>query len=50
MQQLLTVIKKDREWEDQAARKQLLKFFDALGPTHPETVSGRRELSAVLFS
>ena len=50
MQQLLSVIKKDREWEDQAARKQLIKFFDALGPTHPETVAGRRQLSAVLFS
>jgi len=50
VQALLLVIKKDREWEDQAARKQLLKFFDALGPTHPGTVAGRRQLSAVLFS
>jgi len=50
MDQLLQVIKTDREWEDQAARKQLLTFFDALGPTHPATVNGRRQLSAVLFS
>lgn len=50
VQQLLHVIKKDREWEDQAARKQLIKFFNALGPMHPETVTGRRQLSAVLFS
>lgn len=50
MQQLLQVIKKDREWEDEAARKQLVKFFNALGPTHPETVAGRRQLSSVLFS
>ena len=50
VEELLMVIKKDREWQDQAARKQLIKFFDALGPKHPETVAGRRQLSAVLFS
>ncbi len=50
VEQLLQVVKKDREWEDQAARKQLVKFFEALGPQHPETVAGRRQLSAVLFS
>jgi putative thioredoxin len=50
MEQLLHVIKVDREWQDQAARKQLLTFFDALGPAHPATVAGRRQLSAVLFS
>ncbi|MEM7045109.1 MAG: thioredoxin [Pseudomonadota bacterium] len=50
MEQLLHVVKTDREWEDQAARKQLVKFFNALGPTHPATVAGRRQLSAVLFS
>ena len=50
MEQLLHVIKTDRDWQDQAARKQLLTFFDALGPTHPATVAGRRQLSAVLFS
>jgi putative thioredoxin len=41
---------KNREWQDQAARKQLIKLFDALGPNHPATVAGRRKLSAVLFS
>ena len=50
MGELLQVVKADRDWQEQAARKQLLKFFDALGPTHPATVSGRRQLSAVLFS
>jgi putative thioredoxin len=50
MDHLLAVIRKDRDWQDQAARKQLLKFFDALGPKHPATISGRRKLSAVLFS
>ncbi len=50
MEQLLHVIKTDREWQDQAARKQLIKFFEALGPMHPATVTGRKQLSAVLFS
>ena len=50
MEQLLHVIKTDRDWQDQAARKQLIKFFEALGPTHPATVAGRKQLSAVLFS
>ncbi len=50
MEELLHIIKRDRDWQDQAARKQLLKFFDALGPTHPATVAGRKQLSAVLFS
>ncbi len=48
---LLTIIRKDREWQDQAARKQLVRFFEALGPEAPaRPSSGRRKLSAVLFS
>lgn len=50
IEHLLAIVRKDREWRDQAARKQLLKFFDALGPQHPATLSGRRKLSTVLFS
>ena len=50
MDHLLTIIRKDREWQEQAARKQLVRFFEALGPKHPMTVAGRRKLSAVLFS
>jgi putative thioredoxin len=50
IEQLLAIVRQDREWRDQAARRQLLKFFDALGPQHPATVSGRRKLSTVLFS
>jgi putative thioredoxin len=50
MDHLFRVIRKDREWQDQAARKQLIKFFEALGPKHPATIEGRRKLSAVLFS
>jgi putative thioredoxin len=48
--ELLIIVGKNREWQDQAARKQLVKFFDALGPAHPATAAGRRKLSAVLFS
>jgi len=47
---LLEIIRRDREWNDQAARKQLLKFFDAMGATDPLTLSGRRGLSSILFS
>jgi putative thioredoxin len=50
IEHLLAIVRQDREWRDQAARKQLLKFFDALGPQHPATVSGRRKLSTVLFA
>jgi putative thioredoxin len=47
---LLEIIRRDREWNEQAARKQLLKLFEAFGPTDPLTVSGRRRLSSILFS
>ena len=47
---LLTIVAKDRAWNDEAARKQLLEFFDAYGPTDPATVQGRRKLSSILFS
>ena len=47
---LVEIVRRNREWNDQAARKQLIQFFEALGPTDPVTVGGRRKLSAVLFS
>ena len=47
---LLTLFKRDREWNEQAARKQLIKFFEVMGPTDPLTVSSRRKLSAMMFS
>ncbi|MBM09190.1 MAG: thioredoxin [Magnetovibrio sp.] len=50
IQELIKMIKTDRNWNEEAARKQLLKVFDALGPTHDLTISGRRALSSVLFS
>ncbi len=48
--QLLEAVRRDREWNDQAARKQLLKIFEALGTEHALTVAGRRNLSSILFS
>jgi putative thioredoxin len=48
--QLLRIIEQDREWNDQAARKQLLKIFDAAGQTSEITRDGRRRLSSLLFS
>lgn len=47
---MVEIIAANREWEDDKARAQLLKFFEAMGPSDPETVSGRRKLSRVLFS
>lgn len=47
---LLEIIRKNRDWEDGKARDQLLKFFDALGPSDPATLAGRRKLSRILFS
>jgi putative thioredoxin len=48
--QLLTAVRKDRAWNEEAARKQLVKFFEAMGPTDPLTVASRRKLSSILFS
>lgn len=50
MNHLVQIVKRDRSWQDELARKQLVKFFDALGPKHPATLKGRRMLSSVLFS
>jgi putative thioredoxin len=47
---LLAIIAADREWNDQAARKQLLKVFEAAGPASETAKQGRRRLSAILFS
>ncbi len=48
--QLLDIIRHERAWNDEAARKQLLTFFDAWGATDPRTVETRRRLSSILFS
>lgn len=48
--QLIYVIRKDRSWNEDAARKQLVSFFEAWGPKDEATLMGRRKLSSVLFS
>jgi putative thioredoxin len=47
---LLHIMKADRQWQDDGARKQLLTFFEAWGPTDPVTLSARRRLSSMMFS
>ena len=47
---LLYIIKKQRAWEDDKARQQLLQFFEAWGPLDQDTIDARRKLSALLFS
>ena len=46
---LLDAIRRDRAWNEEAARKQLLKFFEAWGFDDPATLAGRRKLSSLLF-
>ncbi|CUA96844.1 thioredoxin [Pannonibacter indicus] len=48
--QLIGIIRRDRSWNEDGARKQLLQFFEAWGPKEPATNYGRRKLSSVLFS
>lgn len=47
---LLTIFKADRNWNDEAARQQLLQLFEAWGPTDDVTLNARRQLSSLLFS
>jgi putative thioredoxin len=47
---LLAIVKADRTWNDEAARNQLLKFFEAWGLMDPATLAARRKLSGILFS
>ena len=47
--QLIEIIKRDRKWNDEAARKQLLQLFEAWGLMDPATVAARRKLSAIWF-
>jgi len=47
---LLEIVKRDRKWNDDGARKQLVQFFEAWGPTDEATIEGRRRLSSILFS
>ncbi|WP_333794126.1 thioredoxin [Hyphomicrobium sp.] len=47
---LLEIVRRDRGWNDEAARKQLVQLFDAWGPKDASTMDGRRRLSSILFS
>lgn len=47
---LLELVRRDRNWNEQAARKQLVQLFDAWGPKDPLTIEGRKRLSSILFS
>jgi putative thioredoxin len=50
LEDLLDMVRRDRKWNDDGARKQLVQFFEALGPADPLTIQGRRRLSSILFS
>jgi putative thioredoxin len=50
LDQLIGIVKRDRKWNDDGARKQLVQFFDAWGPTDEATVEGRKRLSSILFA
>ena len=48
--QLLEIVRRDRKWNDDAARQHLVTLFEAMGPTDPRTLDARRRLSSILFS
>ncbi|HVR67637.1 MAG TPA: tetratricopeptide repeat protein, partial [Verrucomicrobiae bacterium] len=48
--ELLELYRLGRAWNEEAARKQMVKFFEAMGPTDPLTISGRKRLSTMMFS
>ena len=47
---LIEIVKRDRKWNEDGARKQLVQLFDAWGPTDEATIDGRKQLSSILFS
>jgi putative thioredoxin len=47
---LIAIVKRDRKWNDDGARKQLVQLFEAWGPTDEATVAGRKRLSSILFA
>ncbi len=50
VEQLLDLVKRDRKWNEEAGRKQLVTLFEAMGFTDPRAVEGRKKLSGILFS
>jgi putative thioredoxin len=50
LEHLVSIVKRDRKWNDDGARKQLVQLFDAWGPTDEATIEGRKRLSSILFA
>jgi putative thioredoxin len=50
LEQLIGIVRRDRKWNDDGARKQLIQFFDAWGTTDEATIEGRKRLSSILFA
>jgi putative thioredoxin len=50
LEQLIAIVRRDRKWNDDGARKQLVQFFDAWGPADEATIEGRKRLSSILFA
>jgi putative thioredoxin len=50
LEHLMSIVRRDRKWNDDGARKQLVQFFDAWGPTDEATIEGRKRLSSILFA
>ncbi|KWT67369.1 Thioredoxin domain-containing protein EC-YbbN [Hyphomicrobium sulfonivorans] len=50
VEHLLELVRRDRKWNDEAARKQLVQFFEAWGFKDPAAIEGRRRLSSLLFA
>jgi putative thioredoxin len=50
LDQLIDIVRRDRKWNDDGARKQLVQLFEAWGPTDEATVAGRKRLSSILFA
>jgi putative thioredoxin len=50
LEHLIGIVKRDRKWNDDGARKQLVQFFDAWGPADEATIEGRKRLSSILFA
>ncbi len=50
LNELLEIVRRDRKWNDGAARQHIITLFEAMGPTDPRTLDARRKLSAILFS
>jgi putative thioredoxin len=46
----MSIVRRDRKWNEDGARKQLVQFFDAWGPADEATIEGRKRLSSILFA